>query len=237
MDVTISEKSPVLIEAEVNVAWENVSPHYQESLKQFRQHAQLPGFRKGKAPLGIIKKRYRQEITDELTRKIVPGDMETWIKEKAIRAIGQPRLHHVGFKENEHFHYCVHLEVLPAVELQSWKGIEAEKVKVAITDEMVEDTLQQQIKQATQKESIADRGIEDGDSVEMSLTVIDDEAGETLTDIDTYNIVPGEEGAHPQISELITGLSREDAVSKHFEGKEDESHFETWAGQKVNRSY
>lgn len=232
MDVTISQKSPVLIEAEVNVAWENVSQHYQNSLNQIRQHAQLPGFRKGKAPVGIIKKKFRQEITDELTRKIVPGDMEAWIKEKDIKAVGQPRLHHVGLKENQHFHYCVHVEVLPKVELQSWKGIEAEKLNVNITDEMVDQSLEQQIKQATKKESV-DRGIEDGDSVEMSLTVIDDEAGETLTDLDTYNIVPGGDGAHAKLTELILGLKKEDAVSKSFEGDAEESHFESWAGKKL----
>jgi len=233
MDVTISQKSPVLIEAEVNVAWDAVAPHYQKALNDIRQHAQLPGFRKGKAPLGLLKKRYRQEITDDITRKVIPETLESVITEKEIKAVGQPRLHHVGLKENEHFHYCVYVEVLPQVELSDWKGIEAEKLKVEVTDEAVESAIEQRLKNAAQKETITDRGIENGDQVAMSLTVIDEEAGDTLTDIEDYQIIPGEDGAHPIVSELIQGLEREAMASKEFEAGEDESHFESWAGKKL----
>lgn len=233
MDVTISQKSPVLLKAEVNVAWEKVSPIYNQSLNEIRQHAQLPGFRKGKAPLGLIKKRYRQEITDDLARKIVPEDMEAWIGEKEIKAVGQPRLHHVGLKENEHFHYGVFIEVLPEVSLQEWKGIEAEQLNATTTDEQVDQHLEQLIERETKKVTIEDRGIENDDNVALSLTVIDDEAGETLTDIEDYQIIPGAEGAHPTVSSLIAGMKKDDADSKQFQGADDESHFETWAGKKL----
>ena len=231
MDVTISQKSPVLIEAEVNVAWDTIAPHYQKALNDIRQHAQLPGFRKGKAPLGMLKKRYRQEITDDITRKVIPETLESVITEKDIKAVGQPRLHHVGLKENEHFHFCVYVEVLPEVTLSDWKGIEAEKLKVVISDEDVESAIEQRLKNAEKKETITDRGIENGDQVTMALTVIDEEAGETLTDLEDYQIVPGDEGAHPIISELIQGLEREAMTSKTFDAGEDESHFEAWAGK------
>jgi len=233
MDVTISQKSPVLIKAEVNVAWDKALPHYNKALNELRQHAQLPGFRKGKAPTNIIKKRFHQEITDDLARKIVPADMESWIKAKEIKAIGQPQLHHVGFKENDHFHYCVFIEVLPEFELQNWKDLEVEKLKVTVTDEHVEQRLENMIKDATQKITIEDRGIEEGDQVSMSLTVIDEEIGETLIDIDDYQIIPGAEGAHPKVSELIMGLKREEDASQSFEADADESHFEEWAGKKL----
>ena len=181
MDVTITRESPILIKADVNVPWDRVSPHYQEALKTISSTVQIPGFRKGKAPAALLKKRFRDHILGDVAQKVIPETLEIWLKENDIRAVGTPKLSHMDLKAKQSFSYIAEIDVLPTIELKEWRDLHAEQLNAKVTAEMVDDELERRRQAATQKETITDRGIEDGDRVTLALNAVDAESGDMLS--------------------------------------------------------
>ncbi len=233
MDVTITQENPILIKAEVNVPWEQVSQPYADALKEVRGAAQVPGFRKGKAPAALLKKRFRHQIISDVAKKVVPDSLKEWIKEKEIKAVGSPRLHHMDLKEDECFHYAAELDVLPEFELREWRDIEVESLNLEeVKPEAVEHELEHMLEHAAKREVISDRGAEDGDQVKISLTVLDSAAGEAISDLEELVLELGKEDTHPKLAGLVKGLETEDFFDEEYEAPEDDS-FEEWRGKKV----
>lgn len=232
MSITITQESPILVKAEVKLPWDDFSTKYKEVVSQFSGLVSIPGFRKGKAPAAIVKKRYRPQIISELAQYVIPENLEKVIEEKSLRAVGQPRLSFVDLHENDNLHYIAELDILPEIELKEWRGVEAESLNVSVTDEAVEQELEHRAQHATKRETIEDRGAEDGDTVVVSLTAVDTEAEETLTDIERYEIVLGDHGAHPELVAKLQGIEADNMVTLEFAAPEDDP-FEDWAGKQV----
>ncbi|CAM2068202.1 trigger factor [Sulfidibacter corallicola] len=232
MQINITEKSPILVSVEVTLPWDKVSSHFSATFKEITKYANLPGFRKGKAPTAILLKRYRSEIISDLAQRVVPETMKDVIKEKDLRAAGQPRLADADLKHKESFGFTAVIEVLPEIELKDWKGVEVESLNVSATDEMVNEKLEGFVKSATKHQDITDRAAEDGDEVTVALTAIDGETDETVTDIEKYVVYLGKEHTHPFLADMVKGANLGDTVEDEFEGPEDDA-FKEWQGKKV----
>ena len=232
MDVTLTQKSPILVEAAVKVPWDKVADHYKTALKTVGKQAQVPGFRKGKAPAAILKKRYHEYILSEVAQQVVPQSMDEWVKDKDVKMVGQPRLTEVDLKDKESFDYTALVDVLPEVELQDWKGLEVEKLNVEVTEAEVTQELEHMVTQAETSEEITDRGAEDGDQITLGVTAMDAASNETITDLETYQLNLGAEDAHPLLSDMVKGEKVGTDVEDEIEGAEDES-FEDWRGKKL----
>ncbi len=232
MDVKLTQENPIMMKAEVKVPWDMVAPHYKTSLKTVAKTAHVPGFRQGKAPAALLKKRYQGHILNEVAQKVVPESMDVWIKDKDVQAVGQPRLTEIDIKSGEWLSYTAEVDILPEVELKEWRGIEVERLNVAVTDEQVDQHFEGLIKQATHSHKITDRGVAKGDLVKADLTVMEAESNETITDIEDYMLDTGSEDAHPFLVDIATGVEAGAAVEDEFEAPEDDS-FEDWRGKKV----
>ena len=139
------------------VPWEKVEPHYKASIKTIARTAQLPGFRKGKAPVALLKKRYRDQLLGEVAQLVVPDALGVCMKENDYRPVGTPRLSRLEMKDLENLTFVAEIDVLPKIELKEWRGIEAESLKVEVTAKMVDDALEQRLKAGTHNHEITDR--------------------------------------------------------------------------------
>ncbi len=233
MDVTITQKTPTVIRAEVNVPWDaDLEGLVKLSLKDIAKHAQLPGFRKGKAPAALLKKRFHQEISGEVARKLIPDHVERWVKEKEIRSAGQPRLDHFDLKEKDRFHYSVEMDVYPEFELKEWRGVEAESLIVAVEDNMVDDEMERRRQAAATQETITDEPAAEGDVIHLQITAIDQATDEAALDIDRYELTVGDPEAPPSIAKLAEGMKAYDEKEAELEIPEDDP-FPEWQGKKV----
>jgi len=233
MDVKLTQETPIMMKADVKVPWDMVAPHYKTSLKAVAKQAQVPGFRHGKAPAALLKKRYAGQILNEVAQKVVPESMEIWIKEHNVKAVGQPRLTSIDIKDKEFLTYVAEVDTLPEVEVQEWSGIEVERLNVSVNDEQVEQHLEELIQRATHTHKITDRAIAAGDLVKADLTVMDGETGDVITDMEDYQLDLSEEGdAHPFLAEMAVGVETGDAAEKAYDAPEDDS-FEDWRGKNV----
>lgn len=137
MEVTINTVSDVQREAEFTLTNDELQPHFETAYKKIAPKIELKGFRKGKVPLGMIKKMYGEAIEQDALDDVATETFRSAMTERNIEPLGQPKMTDMDFKRGEHFRFKISYEVKPAIELQPYKGIAVEKPIHKVTDSEV----------------------------------------------------------------------------------------------------
>lgn len=170
------------------------------------------------------------QIMQDLSRNVIPDSMEKIVAENKIKSIGQPRLLDMDIVEKEHLSFVLEMDTLPDFDLKDYKGFEVESLNINITDEMVNEDLDNKIKAATNKDTIEDRPATEGETVVISLTALDTESDETLTDLDRYQLTVGADDAHAELSKVLADMKTADDTAHTYTAGDDDS-FEDWRGK------
>jgi len=103
--------------------------------------ARVPGFRPGKAPISLIKKRFAEDIKGEVLQTLVPERVEKAVAEEKLTPVSQPQVDKLEYNEGQPVKFRASFEVLPEFSLGDYKNLEIELPEMAITDESVANTL------------------------------------------------------------------------------------------------
>ncbi len=141
MEVTIQSLSDVLCSAEITATPEDLAPHFNKAYLEYRKKIEIRGFRKGKAPIDIIKKLYGDLIENDSLNEIASEFYRQAVKEKELKPIGEPTLIDMDYKHGESFRCKIQFDVRPQIIVKEYKGIEVEKIVHTITDDEVEKEL------------------------------------------------------------------------------------------------
>lgn len=177
----------------------------EERFKQTAKKARLNGFRPGKVPLKEVKRRFGDEIRQEVSMEVIQATCGKALQQQELVAAGQPKVDQVQLEEGQDMTYTVLFEVFPEVEVTSFDQIKVDrpvsKVTKADLDKMVE-TLRKQRSQYNPVERASQ--LEDKVNVNLAL-FIDGEAAEegTLQDRD---ILLGSGEMIPGLEEGLVGL-------------------------------
>ncbi|HEX3445937.1 MAG TPA: trigger factor family protein, partial [Chthoniobacterales bacterium] len=87
MNVEVEQLPNCLASMRVELPPERVKQEWNEIVKSFRQAVRIPGFRPGKAPPNVVEAKYRKDIQEELTRKLVQDTTREAIKEKGLKVL------------------------------------------------------------------------------------------------------------------------------------------------------
>ena len=120
----LEEISPVKKKLRVEVPVETVLAEFNRVAATYRRHSRIPGFRPGKAPVALVKRRYRKDIRQDVLRKLIPESYDESIRERKIRPLGQLQLGQVDLNEGEPLVYEAVVETLPEFEIPEYKGLE-----------------------------------------------------------------------------------------------------------------
>jgi trigger factor len=108
---------------------------------EYRKKIEIRGFRKGKAPIDIIKKLYGDLIENDSLNEIATEFYRQAVKEKELKPIGEPTLVDMDYKHGESFRCKIQFDVRPQIIVKEYKGIEVEKIVHTIKDDEVEKEL------------------------------------------------------------------------------------------------
>lgn len=120
----LEEISPVKKKLRVEVPVETVLAEFKRVAANYRRHSRIAGFRPGKAPVGLVKRRYRKDIRQDVLRKLIPDSYDQSIRQRKIRPLGQLKLEQVDLNEGEPLVYEAVVETLPEFEIPQYKGLE-----------------------------------------------------------------------------------------------------------------
>ena len=137
MDVTIKDITTVEKELTVNIPAAELEPRFEKAYQEYQSHVELRGFRKGKAPLGMVKKMFGEAIEYQSLENIAQEVFRKTLEERAVNPIGQPVLRDMDFKRGEAFSFKIVYEIMPEIALKEYKGIPVEKILHTVTDDEV----------------------------------------------------------------------------------------------------
>ena len=144
---------------------EGMKKVYTKTAKYFN----IPGFRKGKAPMAMVEKQYGSEIFYEDTfNEIVPEEYERELKENNIEAVSKPDIEVKQIGKGQDLIFTAIVQTKPEVKLGKYKGIELKKIEYNVTDADIDHELEHMADRNSRIVTVEDRPVENGD-----ITVID----------------------------------------------------------------
>ena len=162
------EKSKAFIE--FGISAEALDAEIKKVYKKQVGKMNIPGFRKGKAPLSIIEKLYGKGIfTDEALNNLLPDAYEAAIKETDFVVVSRPEFDVVSMDEGAEVVLKATFDVKPEAVLKEYKGLKAEKEVTEVTDEMVDADIENARKRAAREIEVTDRAAEMGDTAEIDF--------------------------------------------------------------------
>lgn len=141
MEVNVHTLSDVSREVEIEATPQELEPHFEKAYKEYRPKIEIRGFRKGKAPLDMVKKLYGELIEQEYLDKIASELYRQVVKEKELKPIGEPALVDLDYKRGQSFKFKIQYDVRPSIELKQYKGLSVETIVHKVTDKELEDEL------------------------------------------------------------------------------------------------
>ncbi len=167
-------------ELDLEIPAEEVTKATEKVAKDFAKIARVPGFRPGKAPISLIKKRFADDIKGEVVQKLVPVHVEKAVAEQKLTPVSQPQVDKLEFAEGQPLKFRASFEVLPEFPLGNYKNLEIEMPEMTITDESVANTLSEMQQRAATFAPVEGRAIENGDFVQVKLLGTPEGGGEPL---------------------------------------------------------
>lgn len=204
MLINLQDVSPVKKTVDVEVPAEAVSTELNDVTNEFARHAKLPGFRPGKTPIAVVRKRFAKDIHEEVVQRLLPRFFQDAVSEKGLVTVGSPYLKRVDeIKEGEPLRFEAEFEIKPEFELKEYKGVEIKQRPTDVSAEDVDAMVERFRDQASTMRPVEDRGAGDGDYVIMDVTT-SGEGIETRTS-ESAHVQLGEESPMPELHDLLRG--------------------------------
>jgi trigger factor len=148
--------------------------------REFARVARVPGFRPGKAPIPLIRRRFADDIKGEVLQSLVPEQIDKAVKDQKLIPITQPQIDHVEYGEDRPLKFRASFEVLPEFELGTYKGLQVEVEKAQVSDADIDKTLEAMRERAATFVPVEDRALESGDYAQLKLVGTPVGGGEPL---------------------------------------------------------
>ena len=126
---------------EIEIPKETVDSEFESTYKKYQALAKIPGFRKGKAPMHMVKLRYQDKIKSEVLETLVPKAYEDAVKEAKLSPICLPVIKDIQFEEGTPLKFKAEFEVQPEVEAKDYLGLELVRRLKEISEKDVETSL------------------------------------------------------------------------------------------------
>ena len=180
-------------ELELEIPAETVQKAVERVAREFARVARVPGFRPGKAPITLIRRKYADDIKSEVLQSLVPEQVERAVSEQKMVPVSQPQIDKVDFAESGPVKFRATFEILPEFELGPYKDLEVEIDEIEIGDADVDKAIEEIRDRVANFVPVEGRAIADGDYAQLKLKGIPAGGGEPLEAASVLCHIGGEE--------------------------------------------
>ena len=207
MKVDYIEESPVRKALTFEVEPERVQQEIETRARELARKVKLPGFRPGKVPVEVVKKRFHSEILGEVAESIVNKVVFDELDGRGLKPLAPPKVEEVKLDEGQPMSFKAVFETLPLIELPDWRGLRASAKAPAVTDEDVGKEVDRLREEAARYDPVEEaRPTQAGDYVLLDLYWRPLEGGKGGHDENAL-IEVGNEGNHPDMNKGLEGLT------------------------------
>jgi trigger factor len=195
---------------EIEIPADAVNKQMDSAYKKYRQQAVLPGFRKGKVPISLLKARFSHAVEQTVLQELIPQAWEEARQKNEIDPIAEPVISDVKFKPDQPLKFKASVEVRPEIHLTDYTGLKANKREVQIS----EDDVQQSLMALQDRQAIISPS--DGQIGETDIAIIDhwkaDKSGIPIVGQKTTNVPVDLSSSNviPEYRQALIGASADD---------------------------
>ena len=205
-------------------------------LKEITKEVAIPGFRKGKVPVDIVRRKFADEIHTEAIKKVLPMAYGHALQTKEIHPFGEPVFRDINDEKDKPLTFKVDVEIAPVVELKEYKGLAGKMDKTEVTGEEVEKVLENLREREVRYESV-EREATSADMVVISYAPVgEDGQVDEEKRIQDYPVQLGAGQLFPEFELAIVGKNAGDEGDVAIDYPDDYKP-ERLAGIKVKYSF
>jgi len=199
-------------EIEVEIPPEEVSRETEVLIQKYQKLARIPGFRRGHVPASIIRQRFSQDIQNDVIDALVPKYFRKEAERLGVVPISQPRVTDLHANEGKSMHFKASFEVMPEIKVEGYKELRADHPEISVTNDEVEESLNNLREQKATFSPIEGRAIADGDYAQISLdgTPKNEESGTKPVHMDDVLVEIGGKTTMPEFTDNLRGASAGD---------------------------
>jgi len=206
LKVDFVEESAVRKALVFQIEPEVVQTEIETSAREYSRRIRLPGFRPGKIPPEVVKKRFHSEILGEAAERIVNRVVFEELEGRGLKPVAAPQVKDLSIEEGRPMAFRAVFETLPIVEVPEWKGLRVTARGPSVTDEDLERELDRLRDEAARFEPLEGRPAQRGDHVLLDLAWRPVEGGKGGRD-DNALIEIGNPGNHEDMNRGLEGMT------------------------------
>ncbi len=216
MNTELIDVSDTNKEIRIEVSPDEVRQVYDSVSKKYANQAQVPGFRKGLAPLDVIRMRYKEEIKNDVIQELLPPKVTEAIQQHDIQPLAEPHLHledaeNLKVNGSQPIVLKVHVEVMPEIPEPEFEGLTATRRVRPVNDDEIENIIEERRSQDSTLIPVEDRKSQEGDLVIVDLvgTFKDEEDAEPI-EVNDLEVQLGDELIEKSFTENLIGVEEDE---------------------------
>ena len=216
MKTELNEISATRKEIKIEIPPDAVKAVYDKVSKKYAQAAQVPGFRKGLAPVDVVRMRYKEDIKSDVLQELLPAKVTEAIQEHELTPLAEPHLHledqqNLKINGSQPINISVHIEVMPEIPEPDYKNLEVTRRVRPVEEGELDEIIDERRQEYASLLPVEDRKSEKGDLVIADLegTIEGDENGQPIK-ADNLEIKLGDETIEESFTENLIGVEADE---------------------------
>ncbi len=215
MKVEVSQLNSCRRELRIEVPAQVVSEELERTAQRLARSVRIPGFRKGKAPVSLVRARYGKAIEEEAIEHLLSHSTREALEKEGMQPLHQPHLSGMEYKPGEPLSFQTVFEVRPALEPKGYKGLAARVAPEPVGDGQIEQHLEALRQAAARLVAVEARPARAGDIVLADVRWWRGERRGKPTERDGVNVELGSDAQHEAFNRALEGI--EPGQSRDFE--------------------
>jgi trigger factor len=162
----------------LDVPADEVAAAFKSVTANYKKYARIPGFRPGKTPDSVVRRRFATEIRKEVIDTLLPERFNQAVREQGVRPVGQPQVTELNLEEGTPLHVKAVFEYVPEFSIEGYQSVTVEKPSTEVTEEEFQQEIERlRDSRATIEPVEEDRPLVDGDWAQITYKgVVEGEA-------------------------------------------------------------
>ena len=158
-------------EYSLEIPYEEINEIIDSKIKELLPTVSLPGFRKGKAPVSIVRKKYENNVLSEAVENLVQTKTNELLEKKNLKPLRQPKIDLKKYEKNQPIEVEIKIDLEPEIKLKDFKSLEVKKYEIDLDNSIIENNYKEFLKSQKKYSKIKDnREVIKSDKVLINLT-------------------------------------------------------------------
>ena len=207
----IDYKGDCAYEVKVTVPTSNEKKQAGEMFDELKSEAEIPGFRRGRAPLKLVERKFSKVVKGEVKAKLVGAAFQKLVKDEELKPAGYPDID--GLDEDtergadEPLTFTLKFDVSPRVELGKYRGIDIERPVVVVDEEDVKEAVKDMLDRQAVFAEVKEGKAQDGDQVIIDFKGTTDGEEFSGGSAENYPYILGSKRFFPEFEKVLQGSS------------------------------